>query len=489
MSKLRTAVPVLLLVLLVTGCGALGDSGEPSAPPDGETGEDAPEPSGEEAEVRRVVEEFGRRLQHVSLLAPADEVKESMEQHYGDYVTADLLAAWVANPVNAPGRAVSSPWPDRIEIDTVERSSEDSYIVEGKIIEVTSTEAGTDQAAAVRPITLSVSRYDDRWLIDDVTLGEYESTGGDDEAGGVSYINRAYGFRLALPDGWDGFAVVHEEWEGRALADARDGRYRSGDVIERGPVLRIRHPLWTEDHPRQDIPIMVFTLSQWEALQQATFSVGAAPVGPSELARNDNYVFALPARYNFEFPEGYEEVEAILAQNPLQPLPAGAGEGAMGAAAVMAAATRPAPPSAALLESGSGRLVDWMVNVERWMHTAVLVPNALAEAGQVADEGARETVKEAIANYYTAEFAEELLQMYWVPVEGTSNYELLPTEGPAVLPFMQTVELVQANRSQIVFHATSPSPSLWEDLTRTYHLQWLGNDSAFRIARVDTEGW
>src|SRR5690606_11337965 len=40
MSKLRTAVPVLLLVLLVTGCGALGDSGEPSAPPDGETGED-----------------------------------------------------------------------------------------------------------------------------------------------------------------------------------------------------------------------------------------------------------------------------------------------------------------------------------------------------------------------------------------------------------------------------------------------------------------
>ena len=42
-------------------------------------------------------------------------------------------------------------------------------------------------------------------------------------------------------------------------------------------------------------------------------------MGPKELGRNSKYVFALPARYNFAFPTGFEEVEDILAGNPLQP--------------------------------------------------------------------------------------------------------------------------------------------------------------------------
>lgn len=62
---------------------------------------------------------------------------------------------------------------------------------------------------------------------------------------------------------------------------------------------------------------MVFTLDQWQGLQRMEFSVGAAPVGPTELGRNNKYVFALPARYNFAFPTGYEEVERILEGNPL----------------------------------------------------------------------------------------------------------------------------------------------------------------------------
>jgi len=43
----------------------------------------------------------------------------------------------------------------------------------------------------------------------------------------------------------------------------------------------------------------------------------AAPMGPKELARNTKCVFALPARYNYAFPAGYEEVEEILENNPL----------------------------------------------------------------------------------------------------------------------------------------------------------------------------
>ena len=91
-------------------------------------------------------------------------------------------------------------------------------------------------------------------------------------------------------------------------------------------MISIRHPLWTEDTPRQDIPVMVFTVEQWEALKAEEFHIGAAPIGPSELGSNDAYVFALPARYNFEYLTGYEEVEAILRGSPLEAMEPGVGK-------------------------------------------------------------------------------------------------------------------------------------------------------------------
>jgi hypothetical protein len=84
------------------------------------------------------------------------------------------------------------------------------------------------------------------------------------------------------------------------------------DPSETGPLVLIRHPGWTEENPRQDIPVMVFTHAQWEALENGEFHIGAAPTNPSRLGRNSEYVFALPARYNYAFPEGYEEVEDII---------------------------------------------------------------------------------------------------------------------------------------------------------------------------------
>jgi hypothetical protein len=63
---------------------------------------------------------------------------------------------------------------------------------------------------------------------------------------------------------------------------------------------------------------MIFTMAQWEALQSEKFHIGAAPMGPKELGRNSKYVFALPARYNYAFPEGFEEVDAILESGALK---------------------------------------------------------------------------------------------------------------------------------------------------------------------------
>lgn len=136
-----------------------------------------------------------------------------------------------------------------------------------------------------------------------------------EESADLVYANTAYGFTFNLPTGWQDFQVMNEEWEGLSLEVEKEGK-----VAARGPFLKIRHPEWTKEEPRQDIPIMVFTLDQWADLEGMKFSVGTAPVGPQELGRNEKYVFALPARYNYAFPLGFEEVEEILANNPLKPL-------------------------------------------------------------------------------------------------------------------------------------------------------------------------
>jgi hypothetical protein len=60
---------------------------------------------------------------------------------------------------------------------------------------------------------------------------------------------------------------------------------------------------------------MIFTLQQWKE----DLVVSAAPIGPSELGRNSRYVFALPARYNYAYPDGYKEVEEIIEKKPLHP--------------------------------------------------------------------------------------------------------------------------------------------------------------------------
>jgi hypothetical protein len=124
------------------------------------------------------------------------------------------------------------------------------------------------------------------------------------------YENAEYGFTFTLPKSWEGYQIVSDSWEGITTDQQQ---------MESGPILLIRHPEWTEAKPRQDIPIMIFSLEQWSSLEKGEFHIGAAPVGPTMLGQNNEYVFALPARYNFAFLEGYEEVETILENNPLQP--------------------------------------------------------------------------------------------------------------------------------------------------------------------------
>jgi hypothetical protein len=130
-------------------------------------------------------------------------------------------------------------------------------------------------------------------------------------ANSVVYTNQQYGFRVFLPNSWKGCSIIVSDWNGRIL-DANP------EKDETGPVISIRHPLWTKRTPRQDIPIMVFTLAQWQFIKRGDMAVSAAPIGPSELGRNAKHVFALPARYNFAYLPGWQEVDDMLQHEALQ---------------------------------------------------------------------------------------------------------------------------------------------------------------------------
>jgi len=128
----------------------------------------------------------------------------------------------------------------------------------------------------------------------------------------IEYINNQYGFSFSLPQDWKNFSIVTTTWEGEAIGP--QGNY----TVQRGPIISLRNPNWTVQNPYQDIPIMIFTLAQWDSMQRDEFHIGAAPINPRELGRNEQHVFALPARYNYAFPTGWEEVQSILDSHPLK---------------------------------------------------------------------------------------------------------------------------------------------------------------------------
>lgn len=308
MKKALLIIFALLLSVSLFDCTSSGNGAPPGKEGQGIEEPQQTEESDKEA-VANLVEGFGSKLQAVALQAPEDVLKKSMQENYGDFVSEALIAQWLSDPMNAPGRLTSSPWPDRIEIQSIEKLSENEYEVKGEIIEITSTEKVSGGIAAKRPITLTVKKVSDHWLIDSIMLGAYEGNSS------IIYKNTQYGFNFSLPESWKDYKILTDKWDGLSLTEPE-----SSKTVETGPIINIRHPQWTSQNPRQNIPIMIFTLAQWGSLQQEKFHIGAAPLSPSELGRNTRYVFALPARYNYAFPTGYEEVEDILKSSPLQPI-------------------------------------------------------------------------------------------------------------------------------------------------------------------------
>lgn len=111
-----------------------------------------------EGDARTTVAQFGNQLNSVSLLSPtaAEEIRSS----YGPYVAPELLALWIEDPLHAPGRLTSSPWPDHIEVDSVVKNETGAYDVMGRIILKTSTDD-----AGIVPVSLTVANVNGSFLI------------------------------------------------------------------------------------------------------------------------------------------------------------------------------------------------------------------------------------------------------------------------------------------------------------------------------------
>lgn len=172
MKKTLFFALILLLSISLVGCinrgsgGQLENDGLPKEKPQQSNNSD-------NIAVAGLVKNFGSKLQAVSLQAPKEIVNKSIQDNYGDFVSPALLVKWQNNPENAPGRMVSSPWPDRIEILAIEKLEEGMYKVRGEIIEITSEEKVNGGFAAKRPITLDVTKTGNRWLISAVSLDAY----------------------------------------------------------------------------------------------------------------------------------------------------------------------------------------------------------------------------------------------------------------------------------------------------------------------------
>jgi hypothetical protein len=253
----------------------------------------------------------------------SEDVSRLLEPVYGD-LNYEIRAK--EDPLTGYGGEV----PDYFETDPSIRVLKNHYILEMRWMDPKADQAGVRQIAAdaERQIETRLPYTTPNLIINAEAVPAegaepiriegrrflFPTFENGEPADAIVYRNSDFGFSFILPASWKGYTIVAENWEGRAITGPKQGQ-----VTEQGKLLRIRHPQWTVQVPRQDIPIMIFTLAQWEALQEEAFSVGAAPIPPSEYGRNAGYVFALPARYNYAFPPGFEEVERIITGNPLKP--------------------------------------------------------------------------------------------------------------------------------------------------------------------------
>lgn len=122
-----------------------------------------------------------------------------------------------------------------------------------------------------------------------------------------------YNLTFCLPASWRGYSVSVQQLEDVRYSLAEDRQV----VVGQTPMITLRHPQWRAHAPYQDIPIVVFTRAQWDALHQGELwpSLFAGGV-MMELWHSQGFVFAISSRFNAnDEVRGWKEVTEIVEQN------------------------------------------------------------------------------------------------------------------------------------------------------------------------------
>ncbi len=122
------------------------------------------------AEIFPLITSFGEQLQKVYLTSPTEEVKKEIQENYQDFLSPDLLNAWLNDPSKALGRVTSSPWPDHIDIKSYSKVNDSLFFVLGNIINVTSEEMVNDGAASINGVIFRVEKINGKWLITNLKI-------------------------------------------------------------------------------------------------------------------------------------------------------------------------------------------------------------------------------------------------------------------------------------------------------------------------------
>jgi bla regulator protein BlaR1 len=121
--------------------------------------------------IYQVVGEFGARLKDVEISALKQNVIDAVDFNLKRLITDRLYQELVQDMSMIPGRYVSSPWPERIEIGSVQMLDSGSYEVHGSQILMTDDTLAHGGNAGESPITLTLKKVNGTWLIDDVAGG------------------------------------------------------------------------------------------------------------------------------------------------------------------------------------------------------------------------------------------------------------------------------------------------------------------------------
>jgi hypothetical protein len=129
----------------------------------------------ERSEITALVETFGSKLKEVSLSDPEEVVSREIGKVYAPFVNASFLSKWISDPSTAPGRAASSPWPEKIEMISMEKLDSHTVEVKGNIVYMTSVEMAQGGNAGEDPIVLIAGNdtQNGKWLISQARYGKY----------------------------------------------------------------------------------------------------------------------------------------------------------------------------------------------------------------------------------------------------------------------------------------------------------------------------